>query len=172
MRFNYSILSKANDEQAVLDYYTGKEGYKSKAMNDGVGLHEKMKEQRVVLPFMNAEKCEWEYHFECSDVDIDHVISGYIDVFDGEYLVDWKLSTREAGKHDPMQLYFYNYWLMMSTHALIKHKYGVIVQVDKDMNVLSKAMYEFSTKTNAEAVLWYVRRRNKIIDILERNKLI
>lgn len=160
MRLNYSILNKANDKQALLDYWNGVEGFKNEAMTKGIELHEKIKDTKFKLSFM--KQCKWEYHFEF--VDDVHVVSGYIDCMDKDYLVDWKRSKNHAGKQDATQLYFYDWCLRMCD--LKGRKYGLMVQVDDDMNILSKAMYELGKDMGK----WYVERRDKILEYYETAK--
>lgn len=156
MRYNWSILSKANNAKAVLDYYGGQDGYKSKAMEDGIELHDKIATERLEIIPMKSPK--FEVHLE-AEYEGD-VISGYIDVLCEDMIIDWKLSAKNAGSHNIMQLDFYNWLLKLA--GIEQRKYGMIVQVNKDLEVLSKAMKELEVDTED----WFRRQRTKILFIL------
>lgn len=156
MRYNWSILSKAGSTKAVLDYYSGLDGYKSKAMEDGIELHDKIATERLELVPMQNPK--FEVHLE-AEYEGD-VISGYIDVLCDDMIIDWKLSVKNAGGHDMWQLDFYN-WLLKLV-KIKQRKYGMIVQINKDLEVLSKAMKELDTDMEK----WFRKQRAKILFIL------
>lgn len=157
MRFNWSILNKANDVKAVLDYYNGLDGYKNEAMEQGILLHEQIAQKRMQL-IEGMDSATYEYRFEFGyDKD---VVSGHIDVLTDDMVIDWKVSTRDAKKHDMKQLQFYNWCLVKSGQK--SRKYGIIVQISPQFEVLSKAVCELGEDMGD----WYRERRNRIIYIL------
>jgi hypothetical protein len=147
----------------VIDYYSGVEGYKSEAMEQGIRVHAEIAQKRMKL-IKGIKRPRYEYRFEFDD-DGD-VVSGYIDVLCSDMIIDWKISTRDAKQHDMKQLQFYN-WCIQKC-GMKSRKYGMIVQVSPDLEVLSKSACELGL----DMTDWYLERKSRIVEILKKNNLI